>query len=204
MPARMTSTAWAQGFSNALICAVGMMAVVTVGGWGLTWAGLPWREAAAWVFGLVFVASNAAFYLTLARDYRRRGRLILDCGPHPTRWLFLLEGLIFLAVAARTASGQVPAGPFRVALPALTAASGLLFLVFSTGRLQVREGGIWQYWGLLEWDRLAWYRWADDATLMLRGRGPFQFLRGALPVPPESQAEVKSLLAKHAPVDPLS
>ena len=75
------------------------------------------------------------------------------------------------------------------------------WVVMATGRLQVRENGLWQYWGLLRWDRLASYHWADDATLILRGRGPLNFLQGALPVPPEHQAEVKALLAKNAPAD---
>lgn len=196
MPARMTPTAWAQGFTNAAVCAVGLATVVLLGGALVAWAtGLPPSHAAAGAFGAVLVATNAAFYATLARDRRARGRLLLDCGAHPVRRLFAVEGWLFLVFAVATFR-------YSTLMGSLLAAPALLFLVFSTGRLQVRENGLWQYWSLLRWDRVASYQWADDGTLILRGRGPFHSLRGALPVPPESRAEVKALLAKYAPEDP--
>jgi hypothetical protein len=194
----MTPTAWAQGATNAAVCALVLLAVVALGGGLLAWAtGLPMRYAAAGAFGAVFVAANLAFYAGLALDRRRRGQLLLDCGPHPTRWLFAVEGGLLLVVAVATLR-------YSPLLGSLLAAPAVLFLVFANGRLQVRENGIWQYWSLLSWDRVASYRWSDDATLIVTGRGPFHSLRGALPVPPESQAEVKTLLAKYAPEDPMA
>ena len=197
MPARMTPTAWVQGATNAAVCTLVLLAVVALGGGLVAYGtGLPTRHAAAGAFGAVLVATNVAFYVGLAFDRRTRGRLLLDCGPHPMRWLFAVEGWLFLVGAIATLR-------YSTLIGSLLAAPALLFLVFSTGRLQIRENGLWQYWSLLRWDRVASYHWADDATLILRGRGLFHSLRGALPVPPESQAEVKALLAKYAPEDPM-
>src|SRR5262249_31623441 len=103
MPARMTLTAWAQGATNAAVCALVLLGVVALGGGLLVWAsGLPTWLAVAGAFGAVSLASNLAFYAFFMRDLRTRGQLLLDCGPHPMRWLFAVEGFLLLVGALAT------------------------------------------------------------------------------------------------------
>jgi hypothetical protein len=201
MPARMTATAYVQGMKNALSCALGLVAVVGLTAGAASWlTGRPLYQTVIGAFGVFLVVVFVAFFGSYARDMATRGRLILDCGPHPTRWLFLLNAALFLGLGAL---GELAGLPRRVSV-VLGVVFGLYWVILSTGRLQVRENGLWQYWGLLHWDRVASYRWANDATLILRGRGLLNFLQGALPVPPEHQAELKAELARHAPADDLA
>ena len=65
------------------------------------------------------------------------------------------------------------------------------------GRLQIREGGLWQYWGLLRWDKIEFYQWSGDSTLVLKAKSHLPFLgRGALPIPPEDKQAIEELLQK--------
>jgi hypothetical protein len=116
------------------------------------------------VWGLTLLASLGAWLY----GWRAKGRILLDCGPHPMRWLFVVDGLFFLIMAL--------------------------------GRLQVTENGIWQYWGLLRWRKIASYRWADDNTLSVTPRAGSLLLRGALPVPTEHTKAVDSILSEFCPV----
>jgi len=74
------------------------------------------------------------------------------------------------------------------------------FLIMALGCLQVTENGIWQYWGLLRWRKIASYRWADDNTLSVTPRAGSLLLRGALPVPTEHTKAVDSILSEFCPV----
>jgi hypothetical protein len=79
------------------------------------------------------------------------------------------------------------------------------WLIMAGGRLQARENGVWQYWGLLPWSKIESYHWANDCTLLVKARGPLSFLgRGALPVPPEYKDAFDQLLQKHFADRPLS
>jgi hypothetical protein len=143
------------------------------------------------------------FVANFVRDLSARGPVLLDCGRHPTWWLFAWNAVAF-AVLGLSANGWSGfAGAFAPAVPAFLVAFVAFWVVLATGRLQVCERGLWQYWGLLRWEKVATYRWADDGTLILRGRGFGQFLQGALPVPPERRAEFKALLGKHTAVEGL-
>ena len=71
------------------------------------------------------------------------------------------------------------------------------WVLMGTGRLGIHEQGIWGYWGLLSWSRIRSYEWAHDGTLLVQGKGPLFFLRGALPVPSELQPEFSHLLEQH-------
>jgi hypothetical protein len=198
----MTSTAWGQGIANALICGLGWLAALGLIGGAVAWlTGRPFQAVVGLTFLVLLTLVMVTFFASLVRDLAQRGRLVLDCGRHPMWWLFLLNAALFLMMGW----AMLPAGRGPIVLAKAWPVLGVVFVAFwvvlATGRLQVRENGLWQYWALLRWERLASYHWADDATLILRGRGLLQFLQGALPVPPEHQAEVKALLAKHAPAD---
>gem|GEM_PF-4621628 len=69
------------------------------------------------------------------------------------------------------------------------------FIILAMGRLQIREGGVWQYWDLLPWSRIAEYGWSDDGTLLVKCKRKFGLAGyGALPVPPERKDEVDRLI----------
>jgi len=73
------------------------------------------------------------------------------------------------------------------------------WLIIATGRLQVLEKGIWQYWRLLRWGKIGSYRWANDSTLVVEAKGPLSLLQGPLPFPPEHKQAVDELLTEHCP-----
>ena len=68
----------------------------------------------------------------------------------------------------------------------------------ATGRFQVRENGIWGYWSLILWDKIGFYHWADDSTLVIRPKSTVR-LTAALPAPPEQRQAVDELLANRRP-----
>lgn len=195
---RMTSTAWRQGVGNALICGVGVL---------LAWLAFAFiislilsqsvstsfRPAFLTVWGLAFLAFIGSWI------YGRyaRGRILLDCGPHPKRWLFVLNLVLFAFIGFRTASTATSAPDgFSIGGLVLASSFGVYWLIIAFGRLQVSEHGIWQYWSLLRWSKVGAYRWADDSTLLLTTRGRLSFLRGALPVAPEHRQAVDDLLTQ--------
>jgi hypothetical protein len=127
---------------------------------------------------------------------RTRGRVILDCGPRPMRWLFIV-GSVFCGWVATTGSGTMgsvfPAAGYLV--PALFAA---FYLLMAFGRLQVVENGVWCYTGLMRWEKIASYHWSNDSTLSFRTTGPMKFLnRGAIPVPGEHRDAIDAAWRSH-------
>jgi hypothetical protein len=91
--------------------------------------------------------------------------------------------------------------PFRVAGPVFAISFAAYWLIMASGRLQIRRDGLWQYWGLLRWDKIESCRWGGDSTLLVQAKSPLPFLgRGALPVPPEDKQAVDALLQKHCSV----
>lgn len=195
---RMTSTAWRQGVTNALICGVGVL---------LAWLAL------AFIFSLALKQSFAASFRTSflvvwgltflaflgSWIYGRcvRGRILLDCGPHPKRWLFVVNFALFVFIGFRAvSSGASAPDGFSIAAVAFASSFGVYWLIIAFGRLQVSEHGIWQYWSLLRWSRVGSYRWADDSTLLLTPHGRLSFFRGALPVAPEHRQAVDDLLTQ--------
>lgn len=128
------------------------------------------------------------------------GNVILDCGPHPTRKLFLVMAAVMLigAVATVIASTETTAILFAIFLTGFA----MYWLLMSTGRLLICENGVFQYWGLLRWNKIRSYRWEGDtdATLMVRTTARFALLgRGAFPVAIEQKDAVDALLREHAP-----
>jgi hypothetical protein len=189
----MTATAWRQGAKNALICGIGV---------ALAWVALAvlfsyvLRQSVAQSFRIAFAVVWAVTFLIFLTTWLysrlRRGRILLDCGPHPTRWLFVVNFLLFLLVGTGGVFGFAADGILRLTF---AVSLGVFWLIIAFGRLQVTERGIWQYWGLLPWSKVGTYRWADDSTLLITPKRRF-LLRGALPVPPEHKQAVDDFLSQ--------
>ena len=211
MPTQMTSTAWGQGAKNALIVGTAMLVV-----WCALTAAvvLIFQQPIIRSFGLSGAAlcalSLLAFWATWLYGRSVAGRILLDCGPHPTWWLFLLNAGLFGLMGVLNgmeAIGKWAEGPevtwqtvlFGLGWPVIMITFVPYWLIMAGGRLQVRENGLWGYWGLLRWGRIRSYRWANDSTLLIRAKGFFAWFRGALPVPPEQRRAVEEWLTKYCP-----
>jgi hypothetical protein len=202
MPARMTPSAWIRGATNALICLV-----IFLTGWFLVAAGISYishrtlSESYGPAFGALWGLVLVLFLGTWLSGRNAGGSVLLDCGPHPSRALFLLNAVLFLVmgVAGGFAAASV-SRPFGIAGPVFGVLFGIYWLIMASGRLQVREGGLWQYWGLLRWEKIDSCRWSEDSTLLVQAKALLPFLgRGALPVPPEDKQAIEGLLQKHCP-----
>jgi hypothetical protein len=202
MPARMTPTAWSRGAINALICGA-----IFFGAWSLVARVISYISlrtlsasdgpAFGALWGLVFLL----FLGTWLHGRNAGGSVLLDCGPHPTRALFLLNAVLFLVmgVAGGFATASVSRS-FGIAGPVFGILFGIYWLIMASGRLQIREGGLWQYWGLLRWEKIESCHWSGDSTLLVQAKTLLPFLgRGALPVPPEDKQAIEGLLQKHCP-----
>lgn len=196
MPAHMTPTAWGQGFKNALICGIGFLVFWCAIGAAISLIfDQPRVESFGFAFAVFWGFIFLAFLATWFYGWTVAGPVLLDCGPHPTRSLFLMEAVFFLilGLAGGLATTSV-ATVFGIAGPVFGVSFAAYWLIMATGRLQVCENGIWQYWSLLRWEKIGSYHWANDSTLLLRPKSFFG-LQGALPVPPEHRQAVSELLA---------
>ncbi len=193
---RMTTTAWGVGLKNALIVTAGLLAVCGVLAATIALvADRTFSSSFGLAFDLFWIGSLVLFAFFWLRGRRVGGRVLLDCGPRPLRWLFLLNAATGVFLAWEGASAEVPVLPGGLRYVLL--AAFWIFMAF--GRLQFRENGIWAYDGLLRWSNVVTYHAADDGTLVLRTRGFWSFLRSALQVPPEQREAVEKLLLEHAP-----
>jgi hypothetical protein len=96
MPARMTETAWAQGAKNALICGVGVLFVWLVIAVVLWWVFDRSVFDSFWLaFFAIWCLIFPIFLGTWFYGRKSGGSVLLDCGPHPTRVLFLVNALLF-------------------------------------------------------------------------------------------------------------
>lgn len=210
MRGTMTSVALRQGRSNALVCLVGLVLVILV----IT---LAIRSVFEWsfqhsigaAFGVLWVFILVAFVGGWLHGKSKAGRLVLDCGQHPTKGLFLVQAAIWTIVAALLPVVNV-GEPFlgkndlqiRILVALALAPSGFFWFIMAFGRLQILENGIWQYVGLLKWDRIESYDWQGEEkrTLMIKARTKLPFLgRGAMPFPLEHRDAVDELLRKYVP-----
>ena len=201
MPAQMTPTAWGQGLKNALLCGLGVLVF-----WGAIAAAISliFDQALFDSFGLAFAVLWSLIWLAFLGTWlygrTAAGGVLLDCGPHPTWYLFLMQAVLFLilGLAGGLAASSV-SRVFGIAGPIFGVSFAAYWFILATGRLQVREKGIWTYWSLLRWGKIGSYHWASDSNLLVRPKGPFWWFRGALPVPPEHKQAVEEFLAKHCP-----
>jgi hypothetical protein len=200
MTARMTETAYGQGVKNALVCGAGLLSVCALGGlaiWLVTER--PFRESCGFAFGVILVLVFAWFFVAWLYGRNSGGEVLLDCGPHPTRKLFLLNAVIFLVIGVTTGlNASSLSKVFAVGGPVFGITFALYWVVLATGRLQIREAGIWTYCALVRWEKIGLYYWGEDSTLFLKGKGWFATLfSGALPVAPAQRETIEELLQRN-------
>lgn len=204
----MTSAAWRRGVKNALICGVLVWSVI--GGTACLISVLTQQGGAAslaWAFALYWTIVFSAFLGSwlFGLSARHADELLLDCGPHPTRTLFFLNGVGFgiAGIAADLAGG----GWIAKAGTAFFVTFAAYWFIMSTGRLRFYRSGIWMYWTLMRWDKIASTRWHgdSDATLLIQTKARIPLLgRGAVPVAVEQKEAVHRLLLEHLPPDAVS
>lgn len=197
MKTRLTMTAYSQGILNMLVCSVGVFGAFGAMTWLLhAFDGKTLVEAGGIAFGAIWVGSLLAMIAGWIYGKGARGARLLDCGAHPTRKLFLMNGGIF--IFAGIAALVTERFPWFASLFVFSFAG--YWLLMASGRLGVHENGIWTYWGLMRWNRIGRYNWAEDGTLLINSTGPLSFLfRGAFPVPAERVDEVKAVLQQRVP-----
>ncbi len=204
MPAKMTFAMWMRGWKNALfVLAIGS---VVLGPIMYTVSTLTQRSFfdSFQIVILVFLILSAPIFL-IGRIYSltTSGEVLLDCGPNPNRLLFLSCGILFGGLGFTDYyENFVPASiDFAYADVALALLFPAFYFSLALGHLQIREQGIWQYWGLLKWKDLKSIQWqeGDRCTLAIQSNKRFQLLRkGILAVPPEHKHEVDQLIRKYA------
>ena len=203
MPARMTLTAWNRGMKNASICMALLLSVFFL----LTQATSlvshrSLLESSVLTCAVLWVVTFSFFVGSWLKGRNSGGGVLLDCGPHPMSSLFRFYGIGFTlgGLLAGIGAGFLPM-PFNILGPAFGITFGIYFLITATGRLEFREEGIWQYWGLLPWSKIEACRWSEDYTLLLQAKSRFALMgRGALPVPPEQKDAIAGVLKKHCPI----
>lgn len=202
MPPQMTSAVRRRGYLNMLIYGPGVLAVLGLLTFGVSaFTGRTWDDSTPFAFAIFWTTSFAAFMLSFLVGRAKRGTVLLDCGQHPMRRVFLINAAIF----GLQGLGSLLAPQVFDLLVVATAWFGITFssfwIIMSLGRLQFTENGIWQYWSLLKWEKLHSCDWQEGSTptLTLQSKTPLPFLgRGALPVPAEHREAVAELLKQHA------
>ena len=196
---RMTPTSWKRGCTNAAICAVlvyGFVALVTFGfnkvlHWDL------WTSVFG-LFGIMWILAYFGMLVTWMVGRKAAGAVLLDCGPHPAKKLFLTIAAMWVWPSLLSLFSLQ--GAIQIISFAWTISFGCYWIFMSNGRLQIRENGIWQYWSLLRWEKVKSYNWKGktDATLIVQSKTYFSFMgRGAVPVAIEQKDAVDELLKKH-------
>lgn len=194
MIARLT-TVWDIGVTNILICSVGVVAA-----WGVLVVGVAYLklqasyDPASTLLWSLFLLLTVAFWF---HGRRAGGEILLDCGPHPLKNLFLLAAAFSLGQVILSVSSSADVSPSSDVMLRLAFAASILFTAFN--HLQIGEDGIWAYGGLFRWNKVVFYRWADNGTLVLYTKGYPMTLRGALPVPSEHKEAVNAFLLRRAP-----
>ncbi len=204
MPARMTAAAWRRGLINGLVWGVVLLAflgVLTLAIWAVFRH--PIGDSIAIAIGISWVPIFGAFLFSWLYGKNASGSVVLDCGPHPAKLHFLASALFFLFVGAGFVAVPNMFGKFGIAVNLFGVTVSIYWVIIAFGRLQIREHGIWQYCGLLKWDKLDGHHWegTGDCTLMLRAKSKLPFLgKGALPVPAEHKSAVDELIKAHTAV----
>jgi membrane associated rhomboid family serine protease len=146
MPAQMTPIAPARGKKNATIVFVGLIIFVGLASYAIAVLTNRSLVVSSGLGGAVLaVLSFTAFFGLWLRDRRRRDVVILDCGPHPTKWLFLmLAPVIPLLGISSMMIEPSERTMWTLGVPALMLFQGPFFAIMGFGRLQVTEQGFWQ------------------------------------------------------------
>lgn len=201
MPAQMTAGAYSQGVRNALVCGLGLVGVTALVGAAVAQtAGLSFRSAFWTVWAVLAVGVMAVFFGLWLRDRGSGGKVLMDCGPHPTRALFLFNAILFGSLGVGALLLFSPPNLVSILGGAFFIVFGIYWGVLSRGRLQLREEGIWCYTGLVPWGRIEASSWDANSTLRFRTKGVLsKIVSSAIPVPPEQQQEFEKILQSHCP-----
>jgi len=204
MSARMTRMAHQRGVKNALMCGVGLIIFLGI------LAGVisvvlqqPVHESIMLAFGLSLIIIFSWFFFSWIYNHFKKGALIIDCGPHPARFLFFVQAIIFAGIYL-SGGFTLITDNFGVAGQFFGPVMVVYWIIMACGRLQIRENGIWVYWGLMNCSKLQSYYWEGnhDLTLMIQTKTLFPFMgRGAIPVSAEHKQAFDKLLRKHCPSD---
>jgi hypothetical protein len=198
-PVTATVAAKVQGYRNALLCGLGVVALV--GGVAVT-VSITWGVPLAYaVIGSLLALLGISGVVMLGSWLRGRnssGPVLLDLGPNPIK-----DGArraawsmgVFAVSAAISFWWVAPA--FATLLGGALGLAALFFFLMSHGRLQVRENGLWQYWALLRWEEIGSCRWEGDSALWVNTKGFFSWFQRVLPVAPGQRQEVHELLLKY-------
>ncbi|CAN0349116.1 unnamed protein product [Ectocarpus sp. 4 AP-2014] len=181
-----------------MVCAVGVLGAWLTIGWLVSFStGKEIAESGSIAFAVLWVGCLVGLITSWATGLQSRGSQLVDCGGHPTRWLFLANAVFF---AFAGTAGGFSSSTFGTWGALFAFSFSAYWVLMGTGRLGVYENGIWTYWGLVKWTRIGAFSWADDDTLLVRGTGFLSFLwRSAIPVPRERVAAVKEQLLSHLP-----
>ena len=187
---------------NALICGAGLLIAVTAISLIVTYlSGQSFKisfSSSMYVFWLVSLIGFSVYW---ARGYFLAGPLLLDCGPHRTSSHFRLIAGFGLVIGIWTLVQSISNGGGR----GFTGAFYWLiisayFFAKSYGRLQLRQNGIWQYWGLLRWEDIGSYHWEGQSppTLVVNAkRRSWIPLQGAMSVSPHLKQPFDNILHEH-------
>ena len=106
--------------------------------------------------------------------------------------------LLFVAILVAVFLGKKGWLTYLLLFALYFASTTSFYLMMAFGRLQIRENGIWQYIGLVQWDRIESYDWQgeEEPKLMLEIRRRL-FRQNPLSVPLEHTDAVDELLPKY-------
>jgi len=201
MKPQMTATARSQGAANARVCGAIVLGACLALSWIISLVtGRAFVESGGIAIAIFWVGCSVASVVVWLHGLRRRGRLLLDCGAHPTRRSFLIMAALFFvgSVMGFLFFFDHRFGQWGTLFALLFAA---YWLFMAAGSLRIYEQGVWVYWGLMRWKRVERYTWADDGTLIVKTSGPLSFLsRAAIPVPAERIDEFERLLSERVSI----
>ena len=148
---------------------------------------------------LIFVTIFVGILGVWLHSRTKRGAVLLDAGYTPQRKLYLFNAAITLLMAtAYFLQDTAPsANVYFKALPLLFMTLAIYSALSAFTRLQLCEGGIWGYWNLLPWRKIANYTWLDESTLLVDTTGWPLFRSGALTVPPRDKAAFEAILEQY-------
>ena len=138
---------------------------------------------------LLIAGAGVAASVHYWRERRRRGKLIVDCGPGPFRAAMIGLSVIFSLTFSNRAVEELQG--FSIFL----ATFPLFFLASCCGRLKIYEEGLWIYFGLMEWCRIGGYEWSEDgAKLLLRGKKFEKWMTSEIPIAPQHRDVISQCL----------
>ena len=91
------------------------------------------------LWGVTFVLFTGTWLYALNAG----GRILLDCGSHPTKFLFLMNAALFAAIGlGGTFVGSSFSRSIAIASPVLGISFGIYWLIMASGGSKIREGGL--------------------------------------------------------------